>query len=542
MKKIFLLLSSILASLLLTEFFFFGAASGLGYTILFVGFAALSYLLLGTPKGGKRHKVEHFFLLAVIVLLAVPFFLFDNWTIKMLLFFVLLGLIPAFYLHNSASDKLTWKSFLFLGELFVGFFARPFACIGSSMKIVFRKKSAPAQEAVPQEMPQGTAPSETMQQRPGAFNVYNGSMPPQMAKPSHTKKPILMQVIIGLVIACPLLLFLLVILASADPLFADFVTQSIAFIRNIQITKYFFHVLFAVLILPFLLSWMWSFKKPMVFFAYEAEALKAGKKRTTMPDVVAITVLSSVNLLYLAYAAVQFVYVVGVAWAGTLPGGIEPAVYARTGFFELSFLAVLNLIMLVVSARFTGRDGVSGRVISFLSVLMTMLSLIQLVSAAIRMFVYVETFGLSRMRLFVLAFLFLLGALFLLLILREFIRKLSAFVPITVITLVFLVVFSFMSPDRVIAEFNIAQAEAGYTEELDLDYLLYELSDDSRIVLFRNLERLEALDTDFAVQLKTYARREWSPEWGWNFESLKGLNVSHLRLQQIIGEKYDFSV
>jgi len=518
MMKIRILIASIIMAFMVSEFFIFGG-NGVGTTILFLSVLPVYYLTCGFPKGKFIHKLEHFSLLAFIILLSVPFFIFDNWTVKLVLQVVLIILVPIFFLHGALWDKISWKNSLFYGEVFIGWFARPFACIGSGFSKLFEKtKKAPVVSPV---VPVSTVPVVPVM----------SAAPTVISSSSPKKSNVFLQVILGCIIVFPILAVLTTLLVMADPLFAEFVGTIFERFFSIDIWRWLGHGIVAVILFPFVLSFVWSYGKPWMVFSGEAELLKKRTKKTVMPDVVAMVILSGINILYFFYAAVQLVYLLG-AWSGQLPGNLTHAEYARTGFFELAFLSSINVLMIAVCVRFTGRKGTAGIVIRILSLMMILLSAVQLVSAFSRMFLYIQEFGLTRMRLFVTGFMFLMAIFFLFLFIRELAAKFPILQSLFLSSLLFLVVFSYAAPDAIIARFNIYQYQEGMIQELDTRYLMYELSADSKLVVLEKEEELLSYDSSLSDEFEQFHETlQREKNWAYREDNWKDLNVSKILLE-----------
>ena len=63
--------------------------------------------------------------------------------------------------------------------------------------------------------------------------------------------------------------------------------------------------------------------------------------------VTAVTCMSAIALLYLFFCGIQVIYL--FLGKGSLPEGVTYSSYARQGFFQLLFVAVLNLGMVLLN-------------------------------------------------------------------------------------------------------------------------------------------------------------------------------------------------
>ena len=116
--------------------------------------------------------------------------------------------------------------------------------------------------------------------------------------------------------------------------------------------------------------------------------------------------MSAVALLYLFFSGIQVIYL--FLGKGSLPEGVTYSSYARQGFFQLLFVAVMNLVMVLMNLKFFKRS-------RFLNGVLTVIcgcTYVMIASAAYRMALYVGEYHLTYLRVLVLWFLLLLAWLF----------------------------------------------------------------------------------------------------------------------------------
>lgn len=120
---------------------------------------------------------------------------------------------------------------------------------------------------------------------------------------------------------------------------------------------------------------------------------RAAKERFPWPITACAMVLALLCLAYAAFVYVQVRYLFGGAETAAMAD--DYAQYARTGFFQLVAVAVINLIAAQTSLIRCGES----RVVRALSALMSLLTAVILASAFWRMRLYIQAFGLSTLRL-----------------------------------------------------------------------------------------------------------------------------------------------
>jgi hypothetical protein len=189
----------------------------------------------------------------------------------------------------------------------------------------------------------------------------------------------------GLGMAAPLVLLFGLLLMQADPAFRGFLT---AWLGDWQTS---------VLLLARWLLWAWL--AAAVWLQALARPAADPADRPGSGDPASWTVaLHTTNLLFLSFLACQARYL----FAGRAPAGLTLAEYARHGFFEL-FLATLLIISLTVWVHAATYETENSRPCRLASQLMLLLTFGLVASSTQRMALYVQNFGLTLTRAYVLA-------------------------------------------------------------------------------------------------------------------------------------------
>jgi hypothetical protein len=203
------------------------------------------------------------------------------------------------------------------------------------------------------------------------------------------------------------------------------------------------------------------------------------------------TVLLVVDLLFLAFVAVQFRYLFG--GAALVLSGLSYAEYAREGFFQLVTVVALSLPLLLGADRALGRrDRSSLMRFRWLAALMLVLLNVMLASALWRMRLYTAEYGLTEQRFYTTAF---MG--WLVLVFGWFgatvLRGRGERFGVGAVAAAFLVLgaLNLVNPDGLIASTNLARA--GRSRPVDT-YYLRELSADALPAIRRALPGLPAAD------------------------------------------------
>ncbi|GIF25036.1 hypothetical protein BJ973_007294 [Actinoplanes tereljensis] len=214
-------------------------------------------------------------------------------------------------------------------------------------------------------------------------------------------------------------------------------------------------------------------------------------------------------LLFAGFVAVQLAVLFGGNRHVLETDGLTYAQYARGGFWQLSFVTGLTLVVLAGAARWAPREKPADRLLLRI-VLGTLagLTLIIVGSALHRMNLYADTYGLTRLRLLVACCEAWFG-LVLLLVLGAGLRIRAPWLPRVAIAagVLALLGLAAANPDRLIAEHNIRQ-----DHNLDLVYL-GELSPDA----VPGLAGLDPARRGCVLGHLDLALRDSPDDWrGWN--------------------------
>ncbi len=284
------------------------------------------------------------------------------------------------------------------------------------------------------------------------------------------KKSYFLPVLIGTVIAIPLLLFVTVLLASADAVFASIFSRILESINFVTI--------FGT-----------AFMTIGVFFAsyavYAAFCMKEVKEEITdhrtFEPIIAIIITVTLSIIYLMFSIIQILYL----FIGNmqLPDGYTYSSYAREGFFQLLTVCILNLLIVLV-CLYLFRDN------AVLKAILTIISgctFIMILSSALRMLMYINRYNLTFLRIFVL---WSLAVIFLLMAgvtISIYMNKFPLFTYSMVVVTVFYIGLSFSHPDYWIAKYNLSPQHIEYLDEYDTrdsqKYLAKLSSDAASIIL-----------------------------------------------------------
>ncbi|MEV4535553.1 DUF4173 domain-containing protein [Asanoa sp. NPDC049518] len=177
------------------------------------------------------------------------------------------------------------------------------------------------------------------------------------------------------------------------------------------------------------------------------------------------------DLLFLAFVAVQATVLFGGSRHVLGPGGPTFADYARGGFGQLLAITGLTLVVVAVAGRWAPRADRADRIaVRVLLGALALLTLVVVASATYRMNVYEQAYGFTRLRVFVTAVELGLGAVFVAILVAG-VRLRGGWLPgaVVAIATVGLLALAVVNPDRFIADRNVDRFLT--TGRIDLVYL-----------------------------------------------------------------------
>ena len=478
--RLFLILTLGFCLLLVDGFLWHGPSAGLTATVL--AWYALTLAWTG-PRVLERRSSRA--LLLANLFLAATMALGSNWYFRCWNLLALIVLIPVHAMAGLAS-RLWWDPWMLIERLkllFQGLFGNLWACFAA---------------AVPDKRTE--------------------------EKPKRT-----MAVVLGLCGAVALVSVLLPVLISADALFAASVEALNWDIRMLHFSDGLQRLFWALVFTPFVFSLLFALAHPKLLCPPEE---KKGLRVDALGFVLA---LAAVDGLYLAFLAVQSAGLFGgPEYVESL--GVSYAEWARSGFFQMAGVTVVNLSLTLASLCLSRREGREWTALRWLCALLAGESLVLLASAAWKMTLYVSAYGLSFKRCMTywgmgMMALFLLAGLWK--VRRPDFRFCKWAFPLS---LAGWLVINCVPVDYLVAKNQVDRYLSGESPAVSVQYLLYGLSYDT----ISQLERLdgEKLVSDYTGQTcwrqgETLAEalrgRQLDAQWecaGWRTWSLSACLVA----------------
>ncbi len=214
----------------------------------------------------------------------------------------------------------------------------------------------------------------------------------------------------GLLIAIPPILIFTALLSAADIIFSDYVRQVVQWLGLDCIAEWIARMALALISGVFFLGAL------AVALRQRAEAGGLAERLPRVDAILGVTealvVLGAVDLLFASFVALQFTYLFG-GEANVTASGYTYAEYARRGFGELVAVSILALGMILTLSAVTRREEArSKRWFNALSVALVLLVGVILGSALMRLLLYEDAYGFTRLRTYTHVAIVWMGGLF----------------------------------------------------------------------------------------------------------------------------------
>jgi hypothetical protein len=282
----------------------------------------------------------------------------------------------------------------------------------------------------------------------------------------------------GLLIAIPIAAVLAALLASADPIFASFLNFNFDFG---QLLLDAFFVLAGSLAMAALLRL--AAAQPMD--RVDGPVWRLGTTE-------ALVVLAVLDTVFAAFAIAQAVAASGTGADTLRAAGVTYSDYARSGYFQLLWVAGITLVVLVLFSRITGFANRSGKAAFIvLAEVAIALTLLIVLVASLRLSLYEGAYGFTMLRLYSQVFAGLVAVVFLLLAadLAGLFQRRRWFVGVSTLTaLGLLLAMNVANPEAIVVELNVNRANQ--THKIDAQYF-QELSSDAAPALLASQSRIE---------------------------------------------------
>lgn len=278
------------------------------------------------------------------------------------------------------------------------------------------------------------------------------------------KKKNALQILLAVLLAIPVLAVVISLLISSDAAFEGMMSY-IAEKIGIQLLK------LVLSIVAFIFIFTYAVSCKFRLFEKDSNSDNARVKQF-VKQAFAITFLSLLAAVYLAYIVSQFAYIFN-SFKGLLPENFTFAEYARRGFFETEAIAFINAVIAGFFTVFCVRNekGKVGIATKLLILFIHIFTLFMLVTAALKMRMYINTYGLTALRLFTSVFMLATASFSVVLAIKLFAPKSKPVKYAVVFSLAVFTALSLAGIDRSVASYNVNAYLNGRLKAVDITTL-----------------------------------------------------------------------
>ena len=259
--------------------------------------------------------------------------------------------------------------------------------------------------------------------------------------------------ILSIIIVIPIVLIVIQILSSADLIFNNMFKNVFEVFKELKFGNLLGRVLRILLLFTYLGA-------VLNFILFNYKAKEYSFKRPEFGTFIFKVLLTSLNVIYLIFDIIQIKSLV----LHSISMDIPYAEYARQGFFQLMFISIFNLIVILLSKN--TKENTYNKI---MSIIMVLLTFVIILSSTYRMFMYEMAYGYTLLRLLVYATLFTEIILLIPTILYIF-KRINILRYYFVICLIVYSCLSVAPLDSIIAIRNINRYYS--MDDIDLDYLM----------------------------------------------------------------------
>ena len=269
------------------------------------------------------------------------------------------------------------------------------------------------------------------------------------------------QILIGILICIPVAFVVISLLASADTAFDNLMgilydmffgkiySSVIRFFIAIPVWCYFFGLFYG------------NLRNKNFKGITDENVQNARKYMCKMPKATAYTVLTVINLIYILFFVSQSAYLFS-GFSNLLPAEFTYSQYARKGFFELCVIAFINFGITYLSFVIVERnsEGKRPKALTVQTMLLSVFTLLLIATALSKMAMYIDCYGLTRLRIYASWFMVMLFIIFIIIIAKSAVNFNAPKAAFAVFCIC-LFTLCFSNIDGYMTKYNISRFEKG---------------------------------------------------------------------------------
>ncbi len=286
---------------------------------------------------------------------------------------------------------------------------------------------------------------------------------------SDGQKKSIGKAMLGVLCAVPVLVIVVPLLLKSDDAFSGMMNSIFNNSGNGFLTV--FKSLFGLLISLFVIAYGFSLKTGRFLTTKQT-------KQIGIDNVFMVSFLSAIATCYLLYLFSQLAYFFS-AFNGFLPNQeITYSQYARKGFFEMCIIAVINLgvvfLSILLAKKQNGKVSIGIRTVATFIAVFT---LVIIATAISKMVLYINSYGMTVLRLTTSAFMLFLAILFLSVILRIYLNNINIVKTAFVVAGIIVILLGGLNVNHICARYNYEAYKDNRLNSIDVE-AMYNLGDE----------------------------------------------------------------
>lgn len=284
------------------------------------------------------------------------------------------------------------------------------------------------------------------------------------------------KVAISLLIVFAVVGVVILLLVSADSIFANIFENIGSIFNYINISSTFSMIIrIALVIIAYFLFLSFILKLKQNYNIETKEIKNSNNKYAFTIKLLLI----ALNIVYLVFCFIQ----VESLFAKINTVEFSYANYARTGFFQLMIVSLINFVVILVSNKFNENKEKSIKILNLFLVIFTVIIAL---SSMYRMYMYQMEFGLTYLRMFVYIILITELLTFIPIVIYIFNEKFDFLKWSGIIWICIYCIINYMNIEKIIINYNISNTNSDRT--IDYEYISEIASEDSFGILEEKLE------------------------------------------------------
>ncbi len=284
------------------------------------------------------------------------------------------------------------------------------------------------------------------------------------------------KVAISLLIVFAVVGIVILLLVSADSIFANIFENIGSIFNYINISSTFSMIIrIALVIIAYFLFLSFILKLKQNYNIETKEIKNSNNKYAFTIKLLLI----ALNIVYLVFCFIQ----VESLFAKINTAEFSYANYARTGFFQLMIVSLINFVVILLSNKFNENKEKSIKILNLFLVIFTVIIAL---SSMYRMYMYQMEFGLTYLRMFVYIILITELLTFIPIVIYIFNEKFDFLKWSGIIWICIYCIINYMNIEKIIINYNISNTNSD--RSIDYEYISEIASEDSFGILEEKLE------------------------------------------------------